>query len=38
MGFPLVVKPINEGSSLGVKINKNFKDLKRSIKYLGKKI
>ena len=37
MGFPLVVKPINEGSSLGVKINKNFKDLKRSIKYLYKK-
>ena len=35
--FPLVVKPINEGSSLGVKINKNFKDLKRSIKYLFKK-
>ena len=37
MGFPLVVKPINEGSSLGVKINENFKDLKRSIKYLFKK-
>ena len=37
MGFPLVVKPINEGSSLGVKINKKFKDLKRSIKYLFKK-
>ena len=27
--FPLVIKPINQGSSLGVKIAKNFKDLKK---------
>ena len=35
--FPCVVKPINEGSSLGVKITKNFKDLKKSAKILFKK-
>ena len=29
MHFPLVIKPINQGSSLGVKISKNFKDLKK---------
>ena len=28
MAFPLVVKPNNEGSSIGVKIYKNFKILK----------
>ena len=26
--FPIVLKPINEGSSLGVKICKNLQDLK----------
>ena len=35
--FPLVIKPINEGSSLGVKIVKNFLDLKKSINYLFKR-
>ena len=35
--FPLVVKPINEGSSLGVKIIKNFKALKKSLLVLFKK-
>ncbi len=32
--FPLVVKPNNEGSSIGVKICKDLFNLKRSIKYL----
>ena len=35
--FPLVIKPINEGSSLGVKIVKKFLDLKKSINYLFKR-
>ncbi len=35
--FPVVVKPTNEGSSLGVKISKNFKDLNKSIRVLFKK-
>ena len=35
--FPIVVKPINEGSSLGVKICKNILDLNRSTKVLFKK-
>ena len=35
--FPLVVKPINEGSSLGVKIIKNFKELYGSLNLLFKK-
>ena len=35
--FPIVVKPINEGSSLGVKILKNFKDLNSAIKILFRK-
>ena len=35
--FPLVVKPINEGSSLGVEIIKNFKSFKNSILFLFKK-
>ncbi|MFL2852681.1 MAG: D-alanine--D-alanine ligase [Candidatus Pelagibacter sp.] len=35
--FPIVVKPINEGSSIGVKICKNIKDLYYSTKYLFKK-
>ena len=34
--FPLVVKPINEGSSIGVKICKSFKNLKNDINYLFK--
>ena len=34
--FPLVIKPISEGSSLGVKIIKNFADLKKSSKNLHK--
>ena len=32
--FPIVIKPVNEGSSLGVKIIKNLKDLKNSAKTL----
>ena len=35
--FPIVVKPINEGSSLGVKICKNIVTLKKSIKSLLKR-
>ena len=35
--FPIVLKPINEGSSLGVKICKNLIDLIRSSKILFKK-
>ena len=35
--FPIVVKPINEGSSIGVKICKNILDLKKSTKSLFKK-
>ena len=35
--FPLVIKPINEGSSLGVKIIKDFKNLYISSKFLFKK-
>ena len=35
--FPIVVKPINEGSSIGVKICKNILDLNKSIKSLFKK-
>ncbi len=34
--FPVVVKPISEGSSLGVKICKNFKQTYQSIKLLFK--
>ena len=37
ISFPIVVKPINEGSSLGVKITKIFKELVRSAKNLLKK-
>ena len=36
ISFPVVIKPINEGSSLGVKISKNFKDLNKSAKILLK--
>jgi len=35
--FPIVVKPINEGSSIGVKICKNIMDLNKSTKSLFKK-
>ncbi len=35
--FPIVIKPINEGSSLGVKIVKNFKQLNISTKFLLRK-
>ena len=35
--FPIVIKPINEGSSLGVRIVKNFKDLYESSKLLFRK-
>ena len=35
--FPVVTKPINEGSSLGVEISKNKKNLFKSIKNLFKK-
>ena len=37
INFPLVIKPINEGSSLGVKIIDNFKSLYRSSKFLFRK-
>ena len=37
ISFPLVIKPINEGSSLGVKIIKDFKSLCRSSKFLFRK-
>tara|TARA_B100001057_G_scaffold482761_1_gene558628 strand:+ start:15 stop:941 length:927 start_codon:yes stop_codon:yes gene_type:complete len=36
LSFPLVVKPSNEGSSIGVKISKNIKDLKKNISILKK--
>ena len=36
ISFPVVIKPTNEGSSLGVKIVKNFADLKKSTKQLFK--
>tara|TARA_Y100000591_G_scaffold329719_1_gene358934 strand:- start:1044 stop:1982 length:939 start_codon:yes stop_codon:yes gene_type:complete len=35
--FPIILKPINEGSSLGVKIVNNFGNLKKSAKFLFKK-
>ena len=35
--FPIVAKPVNEGSSLGVEICKNKKRLINSIKFLFKK-
>ena len=37
INFPIVVKPINEGSSLGVKICKDKKKLLISLRYLFKK-
>ena len=36
LSFPIVVKPVSEGSSLGVKIAMNIKDLKKSIRVLFK--
>ena len=38
INFPVVLKPVNEGSSLGVEICKNFKKLFSSINFLFKKI
>ena len=35
--FPIVVKPINEGSSIGVKICKNFNSLNKNTKFLIKR-
>lgn len=37
LSFPIVVKPVSEGSSLGVKIAMSIKDLKKSIRVLFKK-
>jgi len=37
MVFPIVLKPINEGSSLGVEVCKNIKKMKRSLNFLLKK-
>ncbi len=37
INFPVVIKPVNEGSSLGVKICKNLKDLNKSSRQLFKK-
>ena len=34
--FPMVVKPINEGSSIGVKICKNFNSLNSNVQFLFK--
>ena len=36
ISFPVVIKPINEGSSLGVKICNNIEKLKKEINYLFK--
>tara|TARA_S200000501_G_scaffold360183_1_gene386952 strand:+ start:4346 stop:5278 length:933 start_codon:yes stop_codon:yes gene_type:complete len=36
LNFPIVIKPNNEGSSIGVKICKNFKSLIREFKKLNK--
>ena len=35
--FPIVIKPINEGSSIGVKICKNYINLNKNLKLLFKK-
>ena len=35
--FPIVLKPVNEGSSLGVKVCQNEKKMKKFINYLLKK-
>ena len=34
MKFPIVIKPISEGSSLGVKIINNFQELKKTTRFL----
>ena len=36
ISFPVVIKPINEGSSLGVKVCNNIEKLKKEINYLFK--
>ena len=36
MKFPIVIKPISEGSSLGVKIINNFQELKKTTRFLFK--
>ncbi len=36
IGLPVVVKPVNEGSSIGVKINYNLKELNKNIHKLFK--
>ena len=38
INFPIVIKPVNEGSSLGVKIVKNFQDLKEKITFFNQQI
>ena len=37
MNFPIVIKPVNEGSSIGVRICKNILELKKASKFLFKK-
>ena len=37
MDFPIVIKPVNEGSSIGVRICKNISELKRDLKSLFQK-
>ena len=37
MNFPLVIKPVNEGSSIGVRICKNIFEFNKSLKFLFKK-
>ena len=37
MNFPIVIKPVNEGSSIGVRICKNIFELKKASKFLFKK-
>ena len=38
MNFPLVIKPVNEGSSIGVRICKNIFEFNKSLKFLLKNI
>ena len=37
MNFPIVIKPVNEGSSIGVRICKNILELNKASKFLFKK-
>ena len=37
MNFPIVIKPVNEGSSIGVRICKNILELNKASKSLFKK-